>query len=51
MKTLLINKHPVLSIIIYQSCAPTKAVVNAATCPPCKSYAGVLFGINYDYGE
>lgn len=44
MKTLLIATNILfLSIIIYQSCAPTKAVVNAATCPPCKSYAGVPF--------
>lgn len=44
MKTLLITTNILfLSIIIYQSCAPTRAVLTAATCPPCKSYAGVTF--------
>ena len=46
MKTLLIATNILfLSIIIYQSCAPTKAVVNAATCPPCKSYASAFPGL------
>lgn len=44
MKKLLIASNILfLGIILYQACSPARSIVTAATCPPCKSYAGVPF--------